>query len=204
MYLPPSFTESDPDKLYQFILDYPFATVIINNQNELEIAHLPLSLNVTKDKLFGHIAKPNPLAKLLQSNQKVKVIFHGPHGYISPTFYPEPIDQVSTWNYAVVHVDGVIEQLDQSLLSSKLDELQSQQGATYTIDWSNPHISRKLGGIIGFEITINNLIGKFKLSQNRSQDEQESIIQHLKQSKDANSLELASYMQKFSERSISN
>lgn len=196
MYLPPSFTESDSDKLCQFIADYPFATVIINNQNELEIAHLPLSLNATKDKLFGHIAKPNPLAKLLQANQKIKVIFHGPHGYISPTFYPEPIDQVATWNYAVVHVDGVIEQLDPDLLSAKLDELQLQQDAKYKIDWNNPHISRKLGGIIGFEIMIKSIIGKFKLSQNRSQDEQESIIQHLKQSDDANSLELASYMQK--------
>lgn len=196
MYLPPSFTESDSDRLCQFIVDYPFATVIINNQNELEIAHLPLSLNATKDKLFGHIAKPNPLAKLLQANQKIKVIFHGPHGYISPTFYPEPIDQVATWNYAVVHVDGVIEQLDPDLLSSKLDELQLQQDAKYKIDWNNPHISRKLGGIIGFEIMIKSIIGKFKLSQNRSQDEQESIIQHLKQSDDANSLELASYMQK--------
>jgi transcriptional regulator len=196
MYLPPSFTESDPDKLYQFILDYSFATVIINNQDELEIAHLPLSLNATKDKLFGHIAKPNPLAKLLQSNQRVKIIFHGPHGYISPTFYPEPIDQVSTWNYAVVHVDGIISQLDPELLSSKLDELQSQQDATYAIDWSNPHISRKLGGIIGFEITISKIIGKFKLSQNRTKDEQDSIIHHLKQSGDTNSLELASYMQK--------
>ncbi len=196
MYLPPSFTESDPDKLYQFILDYPFATVIISNQDELEIAHLPLSLNATKDKLFGHIAKPNPLAKLLQSNQKVKVIFHGPHGYISPTFYPEPIDQVSTWNYAVVHVDGIIRQLNPELLSSKLDELQSQQDVTYSIDWSNPHISRKLAGIIGFEITINKIIGKFKLSQNRTKDEQDNIIHHLEQSEDANSLELASYMQK--------
>lgn len=195
MYLPPSFTESDPDKLYQFILDYSFATVIINNQDELEIAHLPLSLNAAKDKLFGHIAKPNPLAKLLQLNQKVKVIFHGPHGYISPTFYPEPTDQVSTWNYAVVHVDGIISQLDPNLLSSKLDELQLQQDTEYTIDWSNQHISRKLGGIIGFEITISKIIGKFKLSQNRTKDEQDSIIRHLKQSKNANSLELASYMQ---------
>lgn len=196
MYLPPSFTESDPDKLYQFIVDYSFATVIINSQDELEIAHLPLSLNATKDKLFGHIAKPNPLAKLLQSNQKVKVIFHGPHGYISPTFYPEPIDQVATWNYAVVHVDGIISQLNPELLSSKLDELQSQQDTTYAIDWRNPHISRKLAGIIGFEITISKIIGKFKLSQNRTKDEQDNIIHHLEQSEDANSLELASYMQK--------
>ena len=180
MYQPKSFIESDQNKLYSLIENYPFATLIAKKDAEIEISHLPLLLNRDNGQLLGHIAKANPFLEYIFAEQQVTVIFHGPHGYISPSWYHNPTDNVPTWNYAVVHIEGKLVAATEAELVLLLDQLYSQHDENNTpINWQNPKISAKLNGIAGFKIKIEKITGKYKLSQNRSIEDQESVMQNL-------------------------
>lgn len=198
MYQPAMFREVNQAVLHELIRDFSFATVMVMHSDGVEISHLPLVLDTTKQKLIGHIAKANPLFKILSAAAAaVTVIFNGEHGYISPSYYLQPEQSVPTWNYAVVHALGVISLItDENRLMEILDHLQSQHDVT-TTDWSNPKMSAQLKGISGFEINIRELQGKFKLSQNRTIDNQQHIIQNLAKSKLTSDVKLAEFMQDY-------
>lgn len=175
MYQPQSFKENSQEKLYQFIEVYPFATVIAIVDNLPEISHLPLILDTENNCLWGHIARANPLLGYIEQSLVVTAIFHGPHGYVSPLWYNEPVDNVPTWNYAVVHVGGKFALSSQEELVILLDQLQDKHDELALIDWNNPKITAKLGAIAGFRINIETISGKFKLSQNRSEPDRERV-----------------------------
>lgn len=198
MYQPAMFREVNQAVLHELIRDFSFATVMVMHSDGVEISHLPLVLETTKQKLIGHIAKANPLFKILSAAAAaVTVIFNGEHGYISPSYYLQPEQSVPTWNYAVVHALGVISLItDENRLMEILDHLQSQHDVT-TTDWSNPKMSAQLKGISGIEIDIQELQGKFKLSQNRTIDNQQHIIQNLAKSKLTSDVKLAEFMQDY-------
>ena len=198
MYQPAMFREVNQAVLHELIRDFPFATVMVMHSDGVEISHLPLVLDTTKQKLIGHIAKANPLVKILSSAAAaVTVIFNGEHGYISPSYYLQPEQNVPTWNYAVVHALGVISLIsDENKLMEILDHLQSLYDVT-TTDWSNPKMSNKLKGISGFEINIRELQGKFKLSQNKETDEQKHLVQQLAKSNSTSDVKLAEFMQNY-------
>ena len=198
MYQPAMFREVNQAVLHELIRDFPFATVVVMHSDGVEISHLPLVLDTTKQKLIGHIAKANPLVKILNSAEAmVTVIFNGEHGYISPSYYLQPEQNVPTWNYAVVHVSGEISLItDEARLMDILDHLQSQYDAT-TTDWSNPKMSAQLKGISGFEINICEVNGKFKLSQNKETDEQKHLVQQLAKSNSTSDVKLAEFMQDY-------
>jgi len=185
MYPPKHHTETDISKIYQVIKAYPFATLISKTQDNVLVTQLPLMLNIRsgdKDVLIGHIDKNNPHCRILDA-QSIKVIFHGPDCYISPNVYSS--SQLPTWNYVSVEVDGIA-----TLLQSKeavLDSIENM--AQYLETGDNPYILDKqekrvqtlLDYLTGFEITIDKVIGRFKLSQDKSeQDKQlakEKLIQ---------------------------
>ena len=198
MYQPAMFREVNQAVLHELIRDFPFATVMVMHSDGVEISHLPLVLDTTKQKLIGHIAKANPLVKILSSAAAaVTVIFNGEHGYISPSYYLQPEQNVPTWNYAVVHVSGEISLItDEARLMDILDRLQLQYDVK-TTDWSNPKMSNKLKGISGFEINIRELRGKFKLSQNKETDEQKHLVQQLAKSNSTSDVKLAEFMQDY-------
>ena len=198
MYQPAMFREVNQAVLHELIRDFPFATVMVMHSDGVEISHLPLVLDTTKQKLIGHIAKANPLFKILSAAAAaVTVIFNGEHGYISPSYYLQPEQSVPTWNYAVVHALGVISLItDENRLMEILDHLQSQHDVT-TTDWSNPKMSAQLKGISGIEIDIQELQGKFKLSQNRTIDNQQHIMQNLAKSNLTSDVKLAEFMQDY-------
>lgn len=116
MYLPKHFLVEDPAILAQLISEYPLANIVGTLDGHLEINHLPLMLSADKTKLYGHIAKMNPLTKVANSsNPSVTAIFNGPNAYVTPSWYPSKKESgkiVPTWNYAAVHAEGTIKLID--------------------------------------------------------------------------------------------
>lgn len=199
MYIPKNFSENDTQYIHDIISKYSFATLIMNNEDGLEISHLPMHFDKVNNRLLGHIARSNQLNDILQSNlhKPVTIIFNAPHGYISPNYYLDNINNVPTWNYAVVHVKGLISLINDDFDLMSILDLQFASYEPSSIDWNNPRIAKMINGIVGFEIRIRDIQAKFKLSQNKSELDQESIIAKLSDSKRHSDVELSEFMQQY-------
>lgn len=194
MFLPEIFVEKDLEKLYALIQDYPFATLISHSAEGVEANHLPFKLLLDKESdtavLIAHIAKGNPLHTQIENNTDVLVIFQGEQGYISPNWYPtkqQHHQHVPTWNYQVVHIKGKINFLhDEKSLRGILAKLTRTHEAKQAKPWKmsdapNEYIAEELKGIIGIEIQIEKITGKFKLSQNREKIDALGVVAGLEQ-----------------------
>lgn len=199
MYLPPAFKARDLEACHSLINNFSFATMIA--LPSIEISHIPLLLEHENDKSYlrGHIARANPLHKLLENQPELLCIFNGPHAYISPSYYQSTSLNVPTWNYAVVHAKGRVTLVDTDKLIKILDNSvkkhESKLKQPWAIDWANELSHKKLNGIIGFEIEISHIEGKFKLSQNRTPDEKANVIKELTASSNVDDQLLALFMQ---------
>jgi transcriptional regulator len=192
MYLPKHFLVDDPAVLSQLITEYPLATVVGNLEGHLEVNHLPLMLSADRTKLHGHIARINPLAKIAGSNQPtVTAIFNGPNAYVTPAWYPSKKETgkvVPTWNYAVVHVQGNLKLIeDPQWLRSHVAQMTEIHEPTYQSNWKlddapEDYVQMMLKAIVGIEIDVQSLIGKFKLSQNRPPEDYAAVAETLNQS----------------------
>jgi transcriptional regulator len=186
LYTPRSFQESDLPTLHAFMKQHSFATVISHGA-ELNVTHLPLMLapdRGDKGTLMGHVARANPHWKDFDGERPVLCVFHGPHAYISPTWY-KVRPSVPTWNYAVVHARGKPRLIESRAELSKLIDLTISEyeptlGApgneAYPPDEARAQL---LEHIVGFELPIDELQGKFKLGQNRSAEDQSGIMEAL-------------------------
>ncbi|MDR7015278.1 FMN-binding negative transcriptional regulator [Acinetobacter sp. 3657] len=194
MFLPEIFVEKDLEKLYALIQDYPFATLISHSAEGVEANHLPFKLLLDKESdtavLIAHIAKGNPLHTQIENNTDVLVIFQGEQGYISPNWYPTKQQHhrhVPTWNYQVVHIKGKINFLhDEKSLRGILAKLTRTHEAKQAKPWKmsdapSEYIAEELKGIIGIEIQIEKITGKFKLSQNREKIDALGVVAGLEQ-----------------------
>jgi transcriptional regulator len=167
MYIPANFKIKDETLAFDIMKEHSFAT-LFSQHNGLPFAtHIPLILN--KDHSYGHFARPNPQWKDIK-NQTVLAIFHGPHCYISPSWY-ETNKAVPTWNYVTVHVYGEVELLDneQELMSSLHDMVLKYEApdSSYSLqDVDAEFLAGMNKGVQGFKIKINKIEGKAKLSQN--------------------------------------
>ena len=174
MYIPTLFKESRPEVLKSFIAKHAFATLLTSSESGIEGSHLPFiyySERGIHGHLVGHMAKENHQWKRLESSDEVLVIFQGPHCYISPTWYKNELAP-PTWNYAVVHVYGKPRLVfEESALREILEKLvsiyESQQNRPWSIPWHDKRYEDMLNAIVGFEISVTRIEGKFKLSQNR-------------------------------------
>ena len=204
MYLPKHFAVDDPALLAQLISEYPLATVVGNLDHQLEINHLPLMLNPDKTKLHGHIARVNPLVKIAGSHQpQVTAIFHGPNAYVTPAWYPSKKETgkvVPTWNYAVVHAQGTLKLIeDAHWLRNHVAQMTNIHEPTYQSNWRlddapEDYIQMMLRAIIGVEINVESLTGKFKLSQNRPPEDYAAVVKTLDQSPAEVLQEMRKYM----------
>ena len=194
MYQPPAFREERVEALHALMRAHPFATLVISGADGIEANHLPLLLNdggAGNTHLSGHFAKANPLLKALQDASRtlaVLAIFHGPEHYISPGWYPSKATDgkvVPTWNFAVVHAHGVLRAMaDDEALRAHLDALSATHEAGRTPPWSpadapDDFLASMMKGIVGFNIDIERLEGKFKLSQNRSAEDRAGALRGL-------------------------
>ena len=204
MYLPKHFAVEDQALLAQLISEYPLATLIGNLEGHLEVNHLPLMLSADKTKLYGHIARVNPLIKIANSsNTNVTAVFNGPNAYVTPAWYPSKKETgkvVPTWNYAVVHVEGAIKLIeDPQWLRSHVAQMTNIHEPTYQSDWKlddapEEYVQMMLRAIVGIEIEIQGMVGKFKLSQNRPAEDYDAVVGELKQSPQEMLHEMLKYM----------
>ncbi len=191
MYLPTHFKQEDLIELFELIENNPLASVMVVHEGEIEANHIPFELDRTVGEyggLRGHIAKANPLSTLLESAQSAYVIFQADQAYISPNWYEGKLEHhrvVPTWNYRVVHIKGMLRKIeDEKYLRGVLARLTRQHEATQPVSWKmgdapKDFIEEQLGKIIGIEIQIESIIGKFKVSQNRSAVDAERVAKAL-------------------------
>ncbi|MGP4039089.1 FMN-binding negative transcriptional regulator [Gracilibacillus sp. D59] len=197
MYIPEHFKVTDETIAYEIIKEHSFATLFSQHNGMPFATHLPLILNKEKSYLYGHFARPNPQWKDV-TNQTVLAIFHGPHCYISPSWY-ETNKAVPTWNYVTVHVNGEVELLeDENELADSLHEMvlkYESPDSSYRLDDLDAKFLGALNkGIQGFKIKINRIEGKAKLSQNHSLERQELVINQLEQILNADEQQISSLM----------
>ncbi|MBQ4854096.1 FMN-binding negative transcriptional regulator [Rhodanobacter sp. B2A1Ga4] len=199
MYTPRHFEETRIDALHGLMHDYPFATVVANAAGGLVANHLPFEL--VDGALHGHVARGNELARM--DGAGVLLIFQGPDGYISPNWYPSKHEtgrEVPTWNYAVVHVHGRLRVVDDAawlrrLLETLTDHHEAGQPQPWKItDAPDDHIEKSLRAIVGLEVAIERVEGKFKLSQNHPARNRAGVIAGLRERDGDGDAELATLM----------
>lgn len=167
----------------------PFVVLVSTKDSEPFASHVPVVIREVDGhiRLRGHVAKANPHWRYLQDHPQCLVVFHGPHAYVSPTNY-ETRENVPTWNYGAVHAYGEARTFSAvPELLNMLDDLVPTFEAAYAQQWSSlseAYRTRMLGHIVGFEIAVHKLEAKFKLSQNRTRQEQQNVIESLSRSPD--------------------
>ncbi|WP_299484546.1 FMN-binding negative transcriptional regulator [Acaryochloris sp. IP29b_bin.137] len=202
MHRPTIFQEDNLDKLVAFMKAHSFATLVSAVEGVPFASHIPLVVTETDGvvTLVGHLAKGNPHWQAFDIAESL-AIFTGAHAYISPTLY-EKDESVPTWNYIAVHAYGTPniitfkdapEQMDQMI-----DEMVDTYEASYKSQWhslSGAFRTSMMKGIVGFEMAVTRLEGKYKLSQNRSLIEQHTISDALLQSADPSAQGVGQEMQ---------
>jgi transcriptional regulator len=193
MYVPDAFRMDDRATLLAHAAENPLATVITWHGDDLTVSHLPLLVNAAGTAFRGHLARENPQCATFAAGAEVVAIFHGPHGYVSPSVYTEQ-PSVPTWNYVVVHVRGRARLVDERELRAILDETVGQFDKTgWRPEGDGPFMASRVAAIAGFEIAIEQLEGKWKVSQNRSVADQDRVVAWLERG-DESSRALATIM----------
>ncbi|MFM5417390.1 FMN-binding negative transcriptional regulator [Aeromonas veronii] len=187
MYLPPYFATDDPEALHKLMQAHPLGALITHGERGLDANHLPFELDTESGKhgvLRAHIARNNPLWQEARDGDEVLVIFKAADAYISPNWYPSKKahhQQVPTWNYSVVHAHGRIQIRDDARFVRRLlANLTRHHEAGEPTPWKmadapRDYLEAKVAAVVGIEIEITGLVGKFKLSQNKeAADRQEA------------------------------
>ena len=178
MYIPKHFEQADDRTLWQFIDDHSFGTLLTVTAGRPFASHLPFLVDRGKRLLHCHVARANPQWLELAASSQVLAIFAGPHGYISPTWYAEP--GVPTWNYTVVHVRGEARTIDDVEHTRRhVEALAAKFERGRAAPWVPDYDVRRLSGIVGIEISVDQLEGKFKLSQNRPAVDRARVVAEL-------------------------
>lgn len=198
MYLPSLFAERDPERLRAFLESHSFGALIAPGDPP-EVAHVPFALIRERDALWGHVARANPVWRLFDG-RSFTAVFQGPHGYISPRFYVSK-QQVPTWNYAVVHVRGaprVLERDDdvQAVLSRLTSQNEGLPEAWSTGQLDPAFYADLRRAIVAFELPMTEVVGKFKLSQNREPQDREGVIKALTERGSPDDAAMLRWMQK--------
>jgi transcriptional regulator len=184
VYIPEHFRVRDHADAIAFMRGNPFAILVSSTDDGPFASHVPVAIGEAGEHLLirGHVAKANPHWRHLEQQPQCLTIFHGPHAYISPQNYTTR-ETVPTWNYGAVHVYGNARVFSAPHeLLGVLHELIPMFEPAYAEQWaslSDAYRERMLSHIVGFEIAVTKIEAKFKLSQNRSREEQSNIISSL-------------------------
>lgn len=181
IYIPKHFEAPDIGAMQALMQQAPFATLVSARADDVRISHLPVMHQPAAGRfgrLTGHLARANPHWHWLGHGRHL-VIFHGPHTYISPTWYRHH-PSVPTWNYTVVHASGpcrLVEDRDElrSLVETLSTRFEGENGTDWTLPDDPVYLGKMMAQIVGFTLDIEDLQGKFKLSQNRPTDDREQV-----------------------------
>jgi transcriptional regulator len=203
IHVPEMFAERDEDRLFELIERNAFATMITQGGPEPWVSHLPFLLDRRRRVLRAHMARGNGHWKALESAAESLVIFHGPHHYVSPRWYDHH-PSVPTWNYATVHVQGrariLADREEMRALLAELVRAVERGPGAWEMELPADYFNRMLSGIVGFEMPIAKLTGKFKLSQNRPPTDRPRVIAALQATGSDAGRELARLMRRDGER----
>jgi len=208
MYVPKHFEERDVGVLQALIRSYPLGAWVAPVDQTLVANHIPFLVESTRGEygtLVGHVARANPIWKSFSKEVASLVIFQGPQSYITPSWYPTKHAHgkaVPTWNYAVVHAHGVPRAIeDRDWLLKHVTQLSDLQESERAVPWSvsdapPDYIDTLLKAIVGVEIPISTVVGKWKTSQNRPLPDKLEIIAGLSERGDGNSRQMAALVQR--------
>ncbi len=186
LYIPKPHLVEDRRFLHDFMDEFPFADLVTAGPS-IRITHIPVLLDRAAGKygtLLGHMARHNEQAGAFDGSQPAVVVFRGPHSYISPTWYTKP-EAVPTWNFAVVHATGRLKAVEdravlQGLVTKLVHRFEGTGGNAYDVaKLQDAYLAGMIAGIIGFEMEIELLEGKFKLGQERCEGDRRGILQGL-------------------------
>ena len=193
MYLPAHFAESRAEVLHALIRSHPLGLLVTQNgDGSIAANDIPFVLDASDDGspgvLRAHVARANPLWRAARGDVESLVVFQGPQGYVSPAWYPGKAEHgkvVPTWNYVVVQARGALRAIDdrewlRAFVTRLTDRHEGPRPAPWAVtDAPADYIDTMLGAIVGIEMPVTSLIGKWKVSQNRPAADREGVAQGL-------------------------
>jgi transcriptional regulator len=207
MYIPKHFDEPRIEVLHELIRARPLSTLVTLSSHGLNANHVPMLLSAEAGPfgtLHGHVARANPVWQDFSKEVEVLAIFHGPEAYITPSWYATKAETgkvVPTWNYAVAHAYGTLRIIDDaSWLPAHLAALTAHNEAAFPAPWQlsdapQDYTEKLMGAIVGIEIVITRLSGKWKVSQNQPAQNQETVIAGLRGQADGESQAMAALVE---------
>lgn len=206
MWIPRTFRNEDLPELHDLIEANSFGLLFSQDGEEPWGTHLPFMLDRDRGEfgtLIAHMARANPHWKSWSESTRALSVFQGPHSYISPEWY-ENQETVPTWNYAVVHAYGtprlIQDPIELRPMVERLTRLHEGAGRDWDLSQAEPVMDIELKAIVGFEIPIERLEGKYKFNQNRSREDQSGVVDHLSAADDPLGRGVAGIMRRNLER----
>lgn len=193
MYIPAHFEQPDIGAMHELIRAYPFATLVTLSSDGLNANHIPLHLAVETSPfgvLSGHVARANPIWSDYAQDVEVLAVFQGLDAYISPSWYAskrETSKVAPTWNYAAVHAYGTVRIIDDAAwIRAQLEVLTDEHEAAFAEPWAvsdapDDFTEKLIGAVVGIEMTITRLAGKWKVSQNQPPRNRAGVVQGLRE-----------------------
>lgn len=210
MYVPSHFEETRTDVLHQLVRDQPFAVLVTHTPDGLDANHIPLELDPAPaplGTLRGHVSRANPMWRTSSPAVEALAIFQGPDSYITPAWYAtkrETGKVVPTWNYAVVHAYGPLRVIDDpAWLRALVERLTTRHEAGRPDPWQvsdapADYVAATIRGIVGIELPITRLVGKWKVSQNRSEPDRAGVAAGLQSLGDPGATAMAELVERSS------
>jgi transcriptional regulator len=204
VYQPPAFASRDRAAMERAIREYPFATMITARAPEPQISHLPLLFHALPEPhgaVIGHMARANPHWRQFGDGPTL-AIFQAAHAYVSPSWYAEPAKAVPTWNYAVVHVHGRVELIEDpaetlAVLNELVERFESGRAEPWRLQLEGKQLEAMVNAIVAFRLVIERVDTKLKLSQNRSAVDRVRVIAALREENFADASATAEWMQRY-------
>ena len=204
MFIPAYYRNTNLKEIEKFISENSFACLVNTHEGKPWATHIPIELELDIDGvsiLSGHISRANPQWKSFSNGETVMAIFQGPHSYVSSSWYNHI--NVPTWNYIAVHIYGRMRILNDEEQYKKLQAMvvryESKVEKPIDLDKMPAEMMDKyMKGIVGFEMSMDKIEGKWKMSQNRDDEDKQSIISELEKLKEVNALLVAAEMKKMS------
>lgn len=206
MYVPAHFDEPRIELLHRLIRERPLGTLVTLAGDGLNANHIPFEIDIEPapfGTLRGHVARANPVWRNFSSAVEALVIFHGAQTYISPSWYPTKQatgEVVPTYNYLVTHGYGQMKIIHErewlrALVTRLTNRFEAERAVPWHVTDAPPaFIDKQLGAIVGIEIALTKLIGKWKVSQNRPATDRDGVVKGLNERDDADSLAIARWV----------
>jgi transcriptional regulator len=204
LYTPKLFDPQDRAAIARLMHDHPFATLVTPASPEPRVSHVPLLLVSNCEPhgmLIGHVARANPHWQSSRDAESI-AIFHGPHAYVSPSWYAEPAKAVPTWNYATVHAHGTLEIIEdpvetRGVLDALVQRFESARAAPWQFAMPARERDALVSAIVAFRLRIKRVDAKFKLSQNRNPADRARVIAALDAESYADAHATAAWMRSY-------